>query len=206
MRALFGAVAVLTVSVLVLSRAVFARDSLPEELRSTEVIIAALQKLPKARGELATVRFYAEVLGGKSLRVWPSMDSSDTGNSNALPIIEQEIDKRACAALGAPELAAAVDLSKEYGETLPAVLRAYTLGHQGKTKEAATMLASYLDGVAPLKGECRGIHPDDAQEAIARVSVAVRCLEVFTPKKDLSKQRKQLQKVMGCALNSNVVG
>src|SRR4249919_2634867 len=99
MRSLFAAVGVLVLSVALLSRSVFAGDSLPTEQRDVAAVIAALQKLPKAKAELALVRFYAEVLGGKTVTVVPAMDKNDTGSSHVLPAIEKELDAKSCAAL-----------------------------------------------------------------------------------------------------------
>lgn len=60
--------------------------------------------------------------------------------------------------------------------------------------------------MAPLKGECQSTHPDYANEAIAHVSFALRCMEAFTPKRDLSRAKKQVEKATTCVLNSHVVG
>lgn len=205
MRSLFAAAAVVVFAVLTFSRSVQAGEELPSVQRPIAEQIAVLEKLPKAKSELALVRFYGEVLGGKTVKVYPALDKDETGSSHALSAIEAELYK-SCAALGPTELAAATALTKQYGDVLPAVMRAYTLGQQGKKDEASKMFAAYLDEVAPLKGECNATHPDYANEAITHVSFALRCMEAFTPKRDLSRAKKQVEKVMTCVLNSHVVG
>lgn len=122
-------------AVLTISRSVHAGEELPWVQRPIAEQVAVLEKLPKAKPELALVRFYGEVLGGKTVKAYPSLDRDEGGSSHAISAIEAEL-YRSCDALGPKELAAAGALVKQYGDALPPVMRAYMLGQQGKKDDS----------------------------------------------------------------------
>jgi len=203
MRALFGAGVVLCLAVAMLARA-----EPPPAMENREIskIIAALKEKPTMKVELASVRFYAEVFGGTQLEA--PMGSSLTtlgawGDNGGLMAADASISNSNCGPLEPAQLVAASALLKEYGETLPLTLRAYTLGQQGKKAEAAELFATV--GEFP-EGPCPGEHPMYSGRRVGRIGYALMCVEAFAPKRDTSKLKKALQRATQCLRTNTAVG
>ncbi len=208
MRSFFAAVVVLALSVTLLARSVSAEPPPAMESREVKKIIAALKKKPALKGQLASVRFDAEVFGATELQA-PVGSSLETlgpwGEDGALFGAERSIAGLACGPLETDKLKAASAILKEYGESLPLTLRAYTLGQEGKKAEAADLFASFIDQQLPA-GTCPGEHRMYSGRRIGRISFALQCLQVLMPERDVSKQQKTLQRAEDCAKNNHTVG
>ena len=209
MRSLFAAVVVLGLSGLLLARSVSAEPPPPMEGREVAKIIEGLKKKPALKTELASVRFFAEALGQKSLQV-PMGSPLETlgpwGDNGALREAERSIGARECGALSAAEMKAASAILAEYGDALPVTLRAYTLGQQGKKPEAAELFATFIDQQMPDGPSCPSEHPMYSYRRTARISFALNCLTVLAPARDVSKQQKRLQRAQDCSKNNHAVG
>ncbi len=205
MKSLFGALVVLGLSIALLARA---EPPPAMERRELSKIIAALKTKPGAKAALASVRFYAEVLGAKELQA-PVGSTLDTlgpwSDDGALLGAEQLIDRAACGPLAPAELKVASALLTEYGDVLSPTLRAYTLGQQGKTAEASDGFAAFIDAQTP-GGGCPGEHPMYSYRRVARIGFALRCVKAFSPARDVSKLEKALKRAEQCAKNNTAVG
>jgi len=201
MKSLFGALVVLGLSIALLARA---EPPPAMERRELSKIIAAL----KTKAALASVRFYAEVLGAKELQA-PVGSTLDTlgpwSDDGALLGAEQLIDRAACGPLAPAQLKVASALLTEYGDVLSPSLRAYTLGQQGKTAEASDGFAAFIDAQTPGVG-CPGEHPMYSYRRVARIGFALRCVKAFPPARDVSKLEKALKRAEQCAKNNTAVG
>lgn len=208
MRSLFVAFAVLGLAVALLSRSVFAEPPPAMEPRELSTIIAALKTKPALKTELASARFYGEVLGQRSLQAPIGSElvtMGPWGDNGALLGSEQEIGSHQCAALTPTELTAASALLKEYGEALPPTLRAFTLGQQGKKSEAAALYVAFIDQQLPAGG-CPSEHPMYSHRRTGRIGLALQCLKVFAPSRDVSAQERKLKRAQDCAANNHAVG
>lgn len=206
MRSLLVAAAVLGLSLAVLvSRAVFAEPPPPTAPRELTTILEALKKKPAMKAELASVRFISEVLGEKTLEV-PVGSSPETlgpwGDNEALLRSEQLVGS--CNALSPEQLKAAAAILADAKEAMPVTLRAYTLGQQGKKKEAAELFASFIDQQLP--GPCPGEHPMYSYRRTTRMKFALQCLKVFAPERKVSAQEKKLERAEACSQNNHTVG
>jgi hypothetical protein len=208
MRSLVFAAAVLGLSIAMLSRSVSAEPPPAQENRDLAKIVEVLKSKPALKRELASVRFYGEVLGQKSLMApigTPLETLGPWGDNNALLGSENLLASMQCGSLTAEQLTAATTIVKEFGEATPPTLRAYTLGQQGKKSEAATLFASFIDKELPA-GACPGEHPQYSYRRIARISFALQCLKVFAPSRDVSSQENRLKRAQTCAENNHAVG
>lgn len=93
---------------------------------------------------------------------------------------------------------------KEYGEAVPPTLRAYTVGQQGRKAEAAEFFATFIDQQLPAA--CPSEHPMYSYRRTSRMSFALQCLEVMAPARDVSAQKKRLERAQACAKNNHAVG
>ncbi len=206
MRQLLAAAVVLGLAVALLSQTVSAEPPPAMERRDVAKILPALKAKPALKAELASVRFYAEVLGQTELQV-PIGDPLESlgpwGDNGALLASERGISD--CSALDAKQLTAASAILKDSGDALPVTLRAYTLGQQGKKDEAAKLFASFIDQQLP-SGKCPGEHPMYSHRRIGRIGFALECLKKFAPAKDVKAGEKQLQRAQDCANNNHAVG
>jgi hypothetical protein len=207
MRSLLFAVAVLGLAVALLSRSVWAEPPPAMEPRDLKKIAEALKKKPALKAQLASVRFAGEVLGIKTLEV-PVGSSLETlgpwSDNRALLNAEAALDSRQCGALTAAELKAASAILTDSAEALPVTLRAYTLGQQGKSAEAADLFATFIEQQLP--GGCPGEHPMYSERRTSRISFALKCLKVYAPKRDTAPQEKALERAKDCTSRNTAVG
>jgi hypothetical protein len=208
MRSLFVAVVVLGLAVALLSRSVLAEPPPAMEPRDVTKILAALEAKPGLKAELASVRFYAEVLGQRSLQapVGSSLETLGPWSDNgALLGAEGLIAGRQCSALTAEQLTTASAILKESGDAMPVTLTAYTLAQQGKKSEAASLFSKFIDDQLP-GGPCPSEHPMYSHRRVGRISFALQCLKVLAPSRDVAAQEKRLQRSQQCARNNHAVG
>lgn len=208
MRSFLVAAAVLGLAVAALaSRSVSAEPPPASGPRDIAIIVEALKKKPTLKGELASVRFISEVLGEKTLDV-PVGSSPETlgpwGDNEALLRSEMFLGVRSCGALTPAELKAASAILADAKDAMPLTLRAYTLGQQGKKKEAADLFVSFID--QSFSGTCQGEHPMYSYRRTTRMKFALRCLEVLAPERNVSAQKKKLDAAEVCAKNNHAVG
>lgn len=208
MRSFLVAAAVLGLAVAALaSRFVFAEPPPQSGPRDVKLIIEALKKKPAMKGELASVRFISEVLGETTLDV-PVGSSPETlgpwGDNEALLRSELLIGVKACGPLMPAELKAAGSILADAKAAMPITLRAYTLGQQGKKKEAADLFATFVD--QSFSGQCASEHPMYSYRRTTRMKFALKCLQAFAPERDLSAQQKKLEAAETCARNNHGVG
>jgi hypothetical protein len=206
MRQLLAAALVLGFAVALLSRSVSAEPPPAMEPRQVAKILPALKAKPTLKAELASVRFYSEVFGRDSLQV-PIGDPLESlgpwGDNGALLASESAIGE--CGALDAKQLSAASAILKDYGDSVPVTLRAFTLGQQGKKDEAAKLFTTFIDQQLPA-GKCPGEHPMYSHRRINRIGIALQCLKKFAPGRDVKAQEKQLERATTCANNNHAVG
>ncbi len=207
MRSLLVAVGVLAVAVALVSRSVSAGPPPAQEARELKKIAEALKKKPAMKAELASVRFAGEVLGVKTLQA-PIGSSLETlgpwSDNGALFGAEGVISSRACGSMPPEEIKVASAILAEFGDALPVTLRAYTLGQQGKRAEAAELFATFIDQQQPA--ECQSEHPMYSYRRTGRMSLALQCLKVMAPARDVSAQEKKLKRAEECAKSNNAVG
>jgi hypothetical protein len=156
---------------------------------------------------LATVRWYAEVSHGKTLQV--PVGSGATvlgpwGDNGALLAAEAELGARDCAPLSEVTKKASSALLLEFGDSLALVLHAYALMQEGKAEPAAAQLTTFIEQQLP--GACPSEHPMYSSRRVARMSTALRCLERAAPARDLSKQKRLLERATVCGFNNHAVG
>jgi len=207
MRSALAAAAVAAFAVLTLARA---RAEPPPQMEPRELdpVIAALKKEPKLKTQLASVRFYAEVFGGKSLEApvgSPLTTLGPWGDDGALLSSEAAIASRSCGPLPAAERKAAVALLGEYAAALSPSLRGYALLEQGKAADAEALFAKLIDDALPA-GACPGEHPMYSHRRIALMTMARGCLERAAPGKDRSAYEKRIERAKSCAANNRAVG
>ncbi len=196
MRSLLGALAVLVVSGLLVSSAVLAGPPVSQPARAMRDVIAELERQPQARAQLAAARFDAEVFGATTVE----------GSSSTVTAMLR-IHQRGCDALSPAELKAASALLSEFGDALPVPLRAYTLGQQGKGAAASSLLAAHVEAltVEVTKG-CPAEHPAAGGARLWMVEVALQCMRVFTPQRDLTAQQKLRDAAQRCAASNHAAG
>lgn len=204
MRSVLAAAAVLLLSVLLLARSSVAEPPPPSQTQELGPVIAALQKAPGSKAALASARWFVEVLGGKSVSVYVGASPEQVAFGAVGPA-QAAISARECGPLTAPELKAASGVLKEFGEQLPLTLRAYTLGNEGKKDQAAELFASWVESQLPL-GPCPGEHPSTSGRRISQMSFGLQCVEKFSPKRDVTRLRKLLDRARECAMNNHAVG
>lgn len=167
-------------------------------------MIEALQKAPGSKTALASARWYAEVLGGQSVSVYLG-GSVEQAALGAVGPAEAAISARDCAPLAPAELKAASAILSEFGEQLPLTLRAYTLGSQGKTDQAAELFASWVEGQLP-PGPCPGEHPATSGRRLGQMAFGLRCVEKFSPKREVTRLKKLINRAQECARTNTAVG
>ncbi|MFO0600685.1 MAG: hypothetical protein U0228_35580 [Myxococcaceae bacterium] len=206
MRSLFAALSVLAVSAALVARHVNAEPPPAMESRALTKIIPALEKAKGRRGDLAAVRFYADVFEGTELQA-PIGSSLDTlgpwGDNGALQAAEGSLGS--CAPLEPAKQQKANALLKEFGNDLPPFLRAYTLGGAGEKKQAADLFANEVQAMGSF-GACPSEHPMYSHRRIGRMTIALACVKTFDPKRDVKALEKLLQKATDCAANNHAVG
>lgn len=203
MKSLLGSVLVIAICV-VSFRSVHAEPPPAMEDRDIKKVIAVL----KDKTALAAVRYDAEVFGAKTISapVGSPPDSLGAWSENtALAHAERAIESNVCASLDAAQAKSASALLKTYGTSMPLTLRAYTLGQEGKTKEAADGFAQVIAGQT-IKGECPGEHPMYSHQRVWKLQFAMQCLKVFDPKRDVTREQKVLERAQACASTNRAVG
>lgn len=206
MRSLVTAVTVLIVSVVLLARAGFAEPPPPMEKRDIKKAIAALETEKGRRGDLAVLRFAAEVLEethvsgpvGSSLTTLGAWSDNET-------LLSVEAALGGCGALDAEKEKKASALLKEFGGDLPLVPRAWTMGREGKKTEAAALLVDELKR-SDVGKRCPGEHPMYSHRRISRMEVLLSCVKTFDPKRDAKPLQDLLEKAKSCAANNHAVG
>ena len=194
----------LTVAV---SRLAFSEPPPALEPRDVSVIIAALSRAPGDKASLASVRWYAEVAHGKTLQVPVGSAATSLGpwsDNGALLASEDELSARDCAPLSESPRKAATALLAEFGDKLPPVLHAYALMQDGKSAAAAAQLTPFIE--AQLPGSCPSEHPMYSSRRVARMSMALRCLERAEPGRDHAKLKLLLERATVCGFNNHAVG
>ena len=204
MRSFLGAAVVVILSVLLVARSSGAEPPPPSETKELKPAIEALKNKPSARAALASARWYVEVLGGETVSVYVG-GTPETVAFGAIVPAESEIAGRDCGPLTPKELKAASAILAEFGEQLPLTLRAYTLGSQGKKDEGAQLFASWVEGQMPL-GACPGEHPSTSARRIAQMSFGLRCVEKFSPRRDVTKLKLLIKRAEECANTNHAVG
>ncbi len=197
MRSLVAAFVVLGLAAALLARSVSAGPPMAMPARDLQEAIASFQKQPGAKTSLASARFLAEVFGARTLE-----GQDQTGLFGA----EAAISQRSCGALTPVERKAANALLKEFGDVLPVTLRAYTLGQLGKTKESADLFATFIDQQLPAGPDCPSEHPAVGGMRTWRMDLALQCVRVIAPARDVSKQVRQLERARKCVQTDNAVG
>lgn len=204
MRSFFGALVVLGLSVALLAGRVLAEAPPELETRPVGPILAALKKKPGLEVPLATLRFYVEVLEGDSLDVPVGSEPETTWD--VLDSAENALGLEACKPVGPRALRAASALLTEYGDKLPLTLRAWTLGQQGKKEQASDLLAGFIAAELRDPKKCPSEHPTSSYHRVARISAALGCISTFSPKRDLAKLKKVLERASACASNNMAEG
>ena len=210
MRSALAAVALAVFVVLALTRANFARAEPPPPMEQRELskVVEALKGDAALKPQLAAVRFYGEVLGGTTIRApvgSPLTTLGPWGDNEALLSAEALIEGKGCGPPGAAELKAAGALLTQFGPALSPALRGYTLLHQGKLDEAADIFGKLIDGALPEAG-CPGEHPMYSGRRVARMTMALHCLERAAPGKSRAAYEKRLEKARSCVKNNHAVG
>ena len=208
MRSLLGALAVAGCAVSLLSRTVAAEPPQPTEARLLSKIIPALRAKPALKADLAMVRFYAEVFGGTELDVpmGSSLETLGPGGENGARVrSERAIAGLDCEGSSSSQLKAATALLKEYESVLPVTLRAYAIGIQGRREEAAELFATWGEGLLDA-GPCPSEHPMNSSKRVGDLELAIRCVRINAPKRDVSSLMKKRERAMSCLRNNHAVG
>lgn len=191
----------------VLGRAVFAEPPPPMEEREVKPVIEALKKAKGRRGDLAAVRFYAEVFDGTTVSA-PVGSPLETlgawGDNGAL--MSSEGSMAGCAAPPPEKQKLASALLKEFGNELPVLLRAYTLAGEGKKSEARALFVSTYESIAPPEKGCRSEHPMYSHRRVGRMTAILQCIKTVDPKADVKKFEALLERANFCAANNHAVG
>lgn len=206
-RSLAGALAVAALAVVVAGRAVFAGPPPPMERREVKTVIAALEKDKSRRADLASVRFYAEVFDGTHVSApigSPLTTLGPWGDNDAL--LTSESAMGTCAALPTGDkLQKASALSREFGDALPPLLRAYTLAAEGKKADAVTLfVASFERATAP--DACPPEHPMYSYRRAGHLSQLLSCIKTLEPARDVKKLEKAVEHAKSCAATNQAVG
>lgn len=205
MRSFTAAVVVLVASFLAFHQSVLAGHRMPMEDRPIAGILEAARKKKVAEAELAPLRFNAEVLGLTRTRVVMGAAAEVFEPGELADEAESAIAALGCVLTEPKALAALNDVMTGAGAKLAPVPRAFGLAHQGKKTEAATLLAKNIEAAQPLD-DCRSMSRDSAANQVSHLTVAVQCLGVFEPKRDLKKEQERLQKARMCQANNRTVG
>lgn len=167
--------------------------------------IVAMKGKPGEKRPLSAARFYAEVLGGKTVDVYWSKAPSDAGPAS-VSAVEREMATRGCKALTGTELAAASKLLVEFGTDLPPTLRAWTLGSEGKGDDAAELFAQRVSDFAVTTLTCPSEHPSGSHQRVRDMSLGLECIKVFAPKRGTLKLELLLKRAEYCARTNTAVG
>lgn len=208
MRSALAAVITLLVAAALLARASRAEPPPPMEPRELGKIITALRARPALRPQLASARFAAEVFAVKTLEVPVGSPLETLGpwsDDGAMFAAEAGIGALGCGPLEPARRATASALLEEYGDALPALLRAYTLGQEGKASASAELFSGFIAQQLP-KGPCPGEHPMYSFRRVGRLGLALQCLQRVAPGRDVSKEKATLRRAEQCAANNHAVG
>ncbi len=205
-RSLAGALAIAALAVAVVGRSVFAEPPPAMEQRDLSKVIAALTKEKGRRADLAAVRFYADVFGGKQVAapIGSSLTTLGAWSDNgALMSAESSMN---CAALPTGEqLKKASAISKEFGDELAPLLRAYTLAAEGKKSEAVTLITATFER-STASAACPSEHPMYSYRRSSRLSLMLDCIKALEPARDVKKLQKEVEHAESCAANNHAVG
>ncbi len=209
MRSALVAVAVAVFVVVTLARAGLASAEPPPPMEEREIkkVIEALKKEPARKSSLASVRFYAEVLGGESVRApvgSPLTTLGPWGDDGARLAAEAVIASSACGSRAGTQQKAALSLLTEYRQELAPSLRGFALLEQGKGEDAAKIFGAMIDGALP-EAECPSEHPMYSHRRVAMITMALSCLERAAPGGNRSAFTRRLEKARSCASNNHAV-
>ncbi len=202
MRTLLAAVTAVLVGVVLVARVGFAEPPPPMEQRPVEKVVAALQAKKDRKADLAAVRFNAEVFGATTVSAPVGSPLETLGPwSDNTALLEAEASMNGCVA----PRKSAVALHKEYGDTLPPLLRAYALAADDKKADATKLLVSTLESQA-ITGACPSEHPMYSHRRSGRLTYMLACIKTLDPKRDLKPLQKHIDRANECATNNHAVG
>ncbi len=206
MRVLLAAVSALILGVALVAHTGFAEPPPAMEPRPIEKVIESLKGEKDRRSDLAALRFYADVFGGKTVSapVGSALNRLGAwGDNTALMSAENSLN--GCRPLEPEAQKKASALAKEFGDDLPVLLRAYAIAGEGKQKEAAAMFVSTLEGMRVSK-ECPGEHPMYSYRRTGRMELILACVKTLEPKRDVKALEALINQARTCALNNHAVG
>ncbi|MFT3709332.1 MAG: hypothetical protein QM817_16960 [Archangium sp.] len=181
-----AAVVLIAVAMLVTSGIGRAGERAPTTSLPVKEAVEKMKQSKAPKGAIGLVRFYGEVLDGKSVEFYFN-DFSNAGRANEQ--LAGVIGKASCAKLDEAKLKTASALFTEFGDAFPVELRGYVLGQQGKADQAAPLLLKALEQMQPLD-RCVFGHPDDAGEQMGRISTWAGCFTVLVPKPSKADAKK----------------
>lgn len=206
LRSALTAIAIVVFAGLVGARGSRAEPPGPTSWRPISEVLAALQAAKADVTTIASVRWYAEVTHGESLKVpvgSPPTTLGEWGENSALSSAEAELGD--CAPLEGAEAKAAAGLLKTHGAALPPGLRGFALAQSGQVTEAAAIYRSMALGALP-EGACPSEHPVDSNRRVGRINRLLSCLVRWQPKGDHSAVKKVMERAASCAANNHAVG
>lgn len=199
MRSRLAAVVVTCLAALILvAPRVHAGQRAPAMTVPVKEALVKMNKAKAPKAAIATVRFYAEVLDGTALEFYFN-DFSNAGNVGEG--IAGALEKTSCGPLSPEKLKVASALLAESNDALPADLRGYVLGQQGKAEQAAPLLLAAIEAMQPLD-RCVSTHPDDFGHHTRRVDAWIGCYEKLAPKADKKRVEAVRKKLSDCAIES----
>lgn len=202
MRTLLAAVTAVLVGVALVAQLGHAHPSPPMEQRPVEKVIAALQARKDRKADLAAVRFNAEVFGATTVSapVGSPLDALGPWGDNTA-LLEAEASMNGCVA----PRKSAIALHKEYGDTLPPLLRAYALAADDKKADATKLLVSTMESQA-ITGACPSEHPTYFYRLSRRLKYMFACIKTLDPKRDVKPLKRHIDRANDCAANSHTLG
>ncbi|MGV3623408.1 MAG: hypothetical protein ACO1OB_21490, partial [Archangium sp.] len=158
MRILLAAVMAVAIGVVLVSQTGRAEPPPAMENRPIDTVITALKAEKGRRGDLASVRFSAEVLGAKTVSAPVGSELHRLGPwGDNTALLTAEAAMGSCAPMSADQQKKASALKKEFGDDLPPMLRAWTLAGEGSRAEAVKIFTSSIEDLR-IKGSCPSEH------------------------------------------------
>ena len=94
---------------------------------------------------------------------------------------------------------------KEFGTTLPEILRGYALASAGKPEDAVRVWRSFVQSEMTSM-TCPSEHPMYSSRRVSRMSTGISCIEAVEPKAELSSLRALLNQAKRCVETNAAVG
>jgi hypothetical protein len=206
-RSWLGALAVAFLAVVIVGRSVWAEPPPAMEARDLAKVIDALKKSKGRRSDLASVRFYAEVFDGTTIRapVGSAYDVLGPWSDNGA-LMDAEARLSGCAGLPPERQKAASALLKEYGTDLPVLLRAYTMAGEGQKKEATELFVATFEASAIATKSCPSEHPMYSHRRVGRMQSILACVKTIDPQRDVKALEQAVERARFCAANNHAVG